>query len=227
MNLKENKTVEHKNKSLIKREKSNTPRKNSEKQKTSKPPVIEAHILTKPTKKLKQSPGKLNKDDNKLTLKRKSSMEVPVENKKIRSNSKPPINPLHYNQKDIVSELKRRHSSSKDIDKAEKATIREERRKKLKELTSTSTTTSSDPDKPSTSMEITDVTTDNRKSRNSFSLKKIETKNTVPSKSKNMDPSLKPMHLPPPLPNAYNLRRAKSSDEIKVSENGNKSYLLF
>ncbi|KAL1516751.1 hypothetical protein ABEB36_000615 [Hypothenemus hampei] len=98
------------------------------------------------------------------TNKRKMILKSPVKNKKLKV---PATNPSQYNPKEIMERLKkRRNSKSPILDKKQKEEIKEQRRKKLKALTSpTASTTDKEPNK---SMEA----------NNSFE------KNTVPSKKR-------------------------------------------
>ncbi|XP_066142155.1 probable helicase senataxin isoform X2 [Euwallacea fornicatus] len=103
---------------------------NSQK-KYCKLPMVEPNRITK----TEHSPKKksLKVCEKVGPIKRKSSMETPVEKKRSKSTK---INPLSYTPKDILAELKRRHSASLDVGKTEKETIKEKRRKKLQELSS-------------------------------------------------------------------------------------------
>ncbi|XP_066250848.1 probable helicase senataxin isoform X2 [Euwallacea similis] len=102
----------------------------STKKKYCKLPIVEPHRMTR----TKRSPKKKSlRTCEKGPIKRKSSMETPVEKKRVKNTT---INPLSYTPKDILAELKRRHSASPDVGKVEKETIKEKRRKRLKELSS-------------------------------------------------------------------------------------------
>ncbi|XP_030749208.1 uncharacterized protein LOC115877189 isoform X2 [Sitophilus oryzae] len=100
--------------------------------------VDESHRNKKSNKK---SPGKLSvkvdtKASNKCAMvKRKNSLEESKNKKKIKASITTPGLLSKCDSKSIQSELKKRHSGSGlEIDKSTKSAIREERRKKLKQL---------------------------------------------------------------------------------------------
>ncbi|XP_050299365.1 uncharacterized protein LOC126738062 isoform X2 [Anthonomus grandis grandis] len=160
------------------------------------------------------------KNTTEKSNKRKLSIDkTPVEKKKPKTAQK--TTPTF---KDVQIELKRRHSTSKEphLNKKDAVNIKEERRKKLKELASTS-------DVPETSSRITETneTSPELKTKESsdcgidpllvLNVKRRTSRLSSREKSPDATRTMKVIQSPPAQAvSSYNLRRAKSSNELKI-----------